>query len=423
MQALMFYDIIYLMSNVVAIYSKRAFLCIFFDRCKINKKAEAILFICYFIINGFIYISFRQPLLNLLNNIVILFLLTFIYDSFILKKIIAVVIVYISCMIVETLVFYIIRFILPNYNDLIFLAILISSIVIYFIVLLIKNLTNLKSNYKLSFFYNLIILAASSISIYISAVLILMYERFRGNSVHIIISLGGIILLDILIIYIYDMLNIKYEIQLEKRLLENQMDFHTRQLETMNQSNEVIDFLRHDMKNHFIAVNSIVPDNAELNRYISNLLKSIGSSREFAKSGNIVIDSILNYKFQEAADKDIELELELKIPMQLNIQNSDITVLLGNLFDNAIEASSKAQSKKIKVLIYLEKDILCINIVNTYSGALVMEEDTYITTRENKENHGLGLLSVKHAIKKYNGAIDISHTDSSFSVKVLIYNI
>ena len=191
----------------------------------------------------------------------------------------------------------------------------------------------------------------------------------------------------------------------------------------MNQSNESINFLRHDMKNHFIAINSIVSDNEELNNYINNILPFVDSLKEFAKSRNVVIDSILNYKLQEAANKNIEIELKLKIPMQLNINNSDITIILGNLLDNAIEAASKAQNKKIKILIYLEKDIFSINIINTYNGTLLIENNKYRTTRANRKNHGLGLSSVDHVIKKYKGAVDITHTSSCFSVKVLIYNI
>ena len=98
-------------------------------------------------------------------------------------------------------------------------------------------------------------------------------------------------------------------------------------------------------------------------------------------------------------------------------------VILGNLLDNAIEAASKVNGdKKINVVIYYEKNNLYININNTYNGEIIFDGNKYKTTNENKIDHGIGLSSIENALKKYDGEIEISYTESLFTVKVLMYN-
>lgn len=117
------------------------------------------------------------------------------------------------------------------------------------------------------------------------------------------------------------------------------------------------------------------------------------------------------------------MDLDVDIPEKLNIQPFDLNIILGNLLDNAIEAVSKLERNKvIKASIKLDRNILYINISNPFDGNIIYKKSNLKTTHKDKENHGFGLKSVKKAISKYNGIMNVYHTDSIFNVDVLLYN-
>lgn len=193
------------------------------------------------------------------------------------------------------------------------------------------------------------------------------------------------------------------------------------------QSQENIKLLRHDMKNHISTLQALIEkENTDMAlQYIQDMFELIDNNEEYAKSGNTEIDGILNYKILEAKKKGIDVKLDLHIPSKLNIQSFDLVVILGNLFDNAIEATTKTEKNKIiSACIELDRNVLYINISNPFEGELHYGgiNKKLVTTHKDSENHGLGLDSVKKSIDKYNGTLKIRHIDDIFYVDVLIYN-
>jgi len=421
MRVFTFYNIIFLFCNMIAVYTKYRAMYIFFDKSKTNKKIEIFLFVGYFIINSGLYFAFKNPNINLANNIILLFLLTFNYISSTIRRITAAAIIQVIALLIEIMTYHFLQLFEIEIAYMEIIVMLLSRIIFYFIVFLAKNLTHIKPYYKISIKHISIITSVSISTIYI--VLVLINGSLKNNDFHIIFCIILLLGINIFISYIYDILNRTYEKELEKQLLEQQSEFYIKQLKITNDAQDNIKFIKHDLKNHLVTIKAIAYEGDKINDYINNILNLGNISNEYANSGNSVIDSILNYKLQEAKKKDIEIEIDLKIPYQLNIQPYDIGVILGNLLDNAIEAASKNQNdKKIKVIIYFEKNNLSISITNTFNGILIIEGKKYKTTNKNKLNHGFGLLSVEKALEKYDGEMDISYTDSLFSVKVLMYN-
>jgi len=416
-----FHNIIYLLCNAVLIYAKFKAIYIFSKECKVSKKIEVALFFVYFVINSSLYFIFRNPNVNLINGIILFFALTFNYKSSITKKIIATFLITAVSLFIESIVYYIMSAIMSDPTNTLIVVMIISRVIFYFGVVLLNNLKNIKINDTISFGYIFLISSVSACSIYISVVI--MNDWLRSNSLHIIICIALLLFINVSIIFIYDMLNKKHIEEFEKQLLERQNNFYIKQIETMNNAQNNTKIWEHDIKNYFISLKSVSHDKNQVNEYIDNFIKLIETPNKYANSGNAAVDGILNYKIQEAKDMKIDTELELKIPTQLNIKPFDLGIILGNLLDNAIEAASKInENKKIQINIYFEKDILCINVVNTFNGNVIVKEGKYKTTNINKINHGSGLISVNNILGKYNGGIDISNTDTLFTVKIMIYN-
>ena len=117
-------------------------------------------------------------------------------------------------------------------------------------------------------------------------------------------------------------------------------------------------------------------------------------------------DSILNFKLQEAKLYKIKVLLELSIPIKLNCSTLNLVVIMGNILDNAIQANCKLESeRRISIQMIYNKNILIINVSNTFDGKVLYYGDNIATSHVDKENHGLGLNNTKAILKKYNGTI------------------
>lgn len=395
---------------------------IFFDKKRISIKVMFFLFAIYLIVNSGLYLILGNPLVNLLSNVALFFFLTFSYISSIFKKLLATVAVYVISMATEIIIYIILISFITDKNDINIIGNIISSILFYFIIILLSNLKNIKTTTnKISWNYIFILTTIFICSIYIS--IALAYDKLKNN-IYISIGVAAVLIVNILTVYIYDVLNKNYRKELEQKLLEKQNNFYVKQLEIMRQSQNNMKILKHDIKNHMIAINSISDNNIKVKEYINDFIKSNKISEEYSKSGNVIIDSILNYKLQEAIDKEIEINLKIKIPPQLNILPFDLSIILGNILDNAIEAASKSiNEKQIRLNIYVKGSSLYIHITNTFDGIVIAEDKKYKTTKTDKLNHGLGLLSVINTLEKYDGGMDISYTECLFSIKILIDNI
>lgn len=151
------------------------------------------------------------------------------------------------------------------------------------------------------------------------------------------------------------------------------------------------------------------------------MLNSMYMELYISNTGNIVIDSIINFKYEEAYKKKIYFNLDIKVPPNMEVEDFDITIILGNLLDNAIQAVDKIEDKKINISIKYDKGRLLIKVSNKFNEYLVYNNGELVSTKKDKENHGLGIKNIKDVLDKYKGEINFSTYDSLFSVNIILY--
>lgn len=420
--------IVYLISSIFSTYTIYKFMCIFFERNEINKKIEMLSYVLYYIIMGTVFTTFNYPALNLITNIIIFFLLTLNYPASLKLRLTATVLIYVILAIVEC--FAVVAVKLLNINSLIpnsnleIISILVSSkIFSYIIVLALSNFKMVKNSINVTTFHWLSILIIP-IGTLVSTIM-LISESYENNLIIIINSIIIMFFINVFVFYLYDQLMKTYHDKMEKELLQQQNNAYSKQFELINQSQENIKMLRHDIKNHMSSLQSLIEanDNERALNYLKNIYDHGIYTDEHTKSGNSEIDSILIYKINEASKHGINVNVNLKIPEKLSIQPFDLSVILGNLIDNAIEAVLKLnEDKTINISIEYERNVLYISISNPFDGKLLYKNSKLKTTHIDTENHGIGLNSVRKSINKYNGALDIHHTEKKFYADVLIYN-
>ncbi|NCC44046.1 MAG: GHKL domain-containing protein, partial [Clostridia bacterium] len=179
---------------------------------------------------------------------------------------------------------------------------------------------------------------------------------------------------------------------------------------------------RHDMKNHMIYVQELIRNHKEYEAgaYLDEFVKgTLKNSIEIVQSGNLLIDSLINNKYAVAKKNNVKMILELSIPSVLKYKASDWCIVVGNLLDNAIEASKKCCGEKtviVKIKYTREKYFLLFR--NTYEGERRMDkEGKFITTKSDATEHGIGMESVKKVIDTYKGVIDIKVEKGWFQVR------
>lgn len=107
----------------------------------------------------------------------------------------------------------------------------------------------------------------------------------------------------------------------------------------------------------------------------------------------------------------------------ISIDDIDLCSIFANTLDNAIEASMKIKEplqRKITAKARINKGYFSYSIINNKVNEVIVDKETFKSSKPNKKHHGFGLQNVKDIIKKYNGAIDISYTDTQFSVVIII---
>ena len=398
---------------------------VFFETRNSHRKVELVTYIGYYLLITLIYIFVNVPVVLMISNLITLIGLTYNYHSTIKKRILAVMFMYLIFMSVEIIVglitgyFNFPLFSTNNYSSI--FGLIFFRILSYVLVLIFNNFNNIKRGEIVPNSNWLCIVLIPATSLYVILLL------FQAKGLSVLQVMAGVLLLFLVnfaAFYLYDAITVSMSERLENRLNLEQNKYYDRQLELMKASLETTRQIRHDLKNHMSSISSLVQISSKeqtLN-YISDIMKDIKAGQDYASSGNIIIDSIINFKFQEADRREIKTTLDLNIPERLEIPSFDMTIILGNLLDNAIEAATKVKENPyINVNIRYDKGRLLLQVDNPYIGELREENGRFITAKEDKSNHGIGLVNIKKAIPKYNGTMTVDHSRNVFSATVLMY--
>ena len=234
---------------------------------------------------------------------------------------------------------------------------------------------------------------------------------------------GCMLIINISVFYLYNILIENY-IQLRDNDIYKQQTYaYQNQLEVIMESQNRVRALRHDMKNHILALQVLIQrkEVEEANQYLDSMKNFMTNPQEYVKTGNDMVDSLLNYKIQKANEVLNVVETKISIPEQLRLHSFDLNVLLGNLLDNAIDASMQTENKKLKITIKLDKGILFLNICNSCQRIVGGRKNFLETTKEDKVNHGIGLKNVHRIVEKYHGDIEFIYENDSMETDVMMY--
>ena len=180
---------------------------------------------------------------------------------------------------------------------------------------------------------------------------------------------------------------------------------------------------RHDYRGHIQAMKALLSagDLDGLRGYLDKLDTDLNTVDTVIKTGNPMADAILNSKISLAQSRGITVKADAHVPVGLRMSEIDLCCILGNLFDNAIEASMALPEEERLIRVYMEMKgtQLYISFTNFTAGKKLRKTGkVYKSTKG--EGHGFGLVRIDKIIAQLDGYLSRNSEDGAFTTEILI---
>lgn len=179
---------------------------------------------------------------------------------------------------------------------------------------------------------------------------------------------------------------------------------------------------RHDYHNHIQTMKAYLAMNelSNLDDYFSQLQTDLDSVDMMIKSGNLMMDAILNSKVTMMNQNKIRVNCKAILPEKLSINDTDLCVIVGNLLDNAIEACRDIPEEKRFIRIYAEiaKSQFYLSIQNSATEEINFNQRNYISSKRGE--HGFGIKRVSLLVEKYDGYLNLQNEPGIFASEITI---
>ena len=298
--------------------------------------------------------------------------------------------------------------------------------------LLIKLISGVKKNiygiYRTFYKEFITLLILTFIILFTSAFLYMNYNKYSNNmhNIFIIINAEIATVLIICLIVIFKILiksndlirqnqeikDLEYQLQLDKQITVAETNLRS---------------LRHNISNTFGIIKGLIKNNCyeELNDYLDGIYKDIDAANEIPFTNNKPLSALIYNKKKLAKQFGVDFQNIIYDCTIINVNNYDLCALLGNIWDNAIEASSKCETQKyVRTTIQVTEHHYTIECENSYKYIPEVKNGIFIS-KKNKENdnveHGIGTKNINYIVNNWHGKINICYKNKIFKIKILFF--
>lgn len=209
---------------------------------------------------------------------------------------------------------------------------------------------------------------------------------------------------------------------IDRRIAAYQHDLIVRHCDEVDNIYRQMRAWRHDYHNHIQAMLALTEQPEELRQYLWKLNDDLTSVDTVLKTGNVMVDAILNSKLSLIKAKNIAIHAKATVPAELHISEIDLCAIIGNLLDNAMEAclrQKEGEERFIRVYIGLLKKQLYICVTNSVGGEIRKSGKSYLSVKGSQE-HGFGLVRIDRLAEKYNGYVNRQNEEGAFATEVML---
>lgn len=374
----------------------------------------------FFIVNTMAYLIFHTIWINIACNLVGIGVIVLTYTKsvkMILFVTCSVYMINMGCDTISTLLF-------VNYEDgLGFSQIyeVITVFLIFFCELITERIMEGRRNMQGIRNISLGLVPLSSIGM----LCMLIYTK-SSEETGLVITSVGLVVVNFFTFYLHNILSEALFHQYENEVLRQEIQGYANQLDVMLQGEEKVRALRHDMKHHMneLKILAAKGENIAIEEYIDDMEEFITNPNEIVSSGNLEIDSVMNYLIRRAKEELHTVNVNVQLPKSVS-HSFDINVILGNLLENGIEAARQTEEKMLNINIEMQQGFLRIQVENSYNGKTVFDREKgykrLLSTKKMRGLHGIGLRNVRKMVEKYDGIMEIYPDSSLFRVVLILY--
>lgn len=403
----------------------------FFDSVfgKSTRKPHRLLYFIVFIVLDSLYLFFYiSPVVSSALALLVIFSLAQSYNVELKAKIIFTMLYGVLMSIVNLISLYIFYTLdsvdFSNFNSineqdqLAYTKATLLTCTIMFAVIQIIRLIAKHRSFSLHYRYYLLIMIIPVISLYQLNVL----TSYSEKNIHYFISVIGFLFINVMIIYIFDTIIEKFQITHENAQLQQQMDYQDANYEKTVHSFKSIKRIIHDTNQQFLYIEECIKRNelAAAMEHIKTTLNKVEGAYQRVNTGNLVIDALVTNTLTIGQANGIRIDTKLNLHAQeVTIDRYDLCVVLGNMLDNAIEASKQvrvAEDRSILIHIHANESALFIHILNH----METEAAPLHSQKPNPEYHGIGLTNIARICDKYGGHMTIETKPKRFHNMVML---
>lgn len=384
---------------------------------EIEKKKEAVGYLLYLVVTLTVFFVFQKPLYNILANWIGLLILSGMYEGSKKKKALISTLIYAINMICDIVAAYLFAdYIVGERISQVFS--IFTTLFVFMCQILVEKLMGNQGKEELPS-SNLILLGVPVVSVGMLAVLVVVNINHR-----LLLALEGcgVLCVNMLIFLIYYRMSKAYEQQLRQEHIKEQVRMYRNQLKVMQISEEKVRSLRHDMRHHLQVLYGMVEKGQQekIVQFLEDMQVSLENPKQHIQTGKEEIDAIVNYNWDKAEQLGVRMDCKVNITKELSIPMYDSSVLLGNLLENAIEAAAKTKNAYISFRLLEEKDMLALEVKNSYNGTISKKGKQFFSTKREKD-HGIGLYNVRNLVEQRQGSFHVNYDEKEFRVEVVIY--
>ena len=233
-----------------------------------------------------------------------------------------------------------------------------------------------------------------------------------------IINLGALLIYFVTVKLMLEM-DKNEELAEKNHILDMQQLQHENLLERINEARRA----KHDVRHHITVISGYLQDGEydKLNEYIKAYKKSLPDDSSIVFCRHYAINSMLLFFAQQSKNNGVDYDVSVNFPEKIGIEDYVISIGLGNLLENAVEAASAVKDTLPKIVIRgkAENNVVFLRIENTFEGGLSQTSDNIFASTKS-EKRGIGISSVQNIVEQNGGMMEIETKENRFCVSVML---
>lgn len=230
----------------------------------------------------------------------------------------------------------------------------------------------------------------------------------------------GIVIINLVTFYLFTVLNKHHKDMLQLTGMKIQMEQQSKSLDDLKALSLEMRKIQHDTAKYINITSTLISEGKHQKalEYLGEIQKNkLDDNFHVIVTSNDVINAVLNTKYTYCRKNNIEFIYQITTDLSV-LSDVELSILLANLLDNAIEGTTGSENPFVKISISEAKAYLIIIIANSIPSPIMKNNPGLITTKKDKEHHGLGLLTIRDVVEKYDGILNFTEENLCFSADV-----